>query len=272
MTNGDGLYDTNSILPGSYTLEFSKQGFDTFKRGPVPLQVGIVTVDAQLKVGTATEVVQVSSDQPLLKTEDAQVSTTLSTAQLDNLPNSNPSNGYTELLKLLPGATGVTAGQMNGGNNNPNSDPQFAQAINGTMPYFSSYLVDGGSIWLPHSANTDQGISESVSELNVIAVDAPSQYGGGGSVFNVILKSGTESISRLRLRLHPERRLQCEILLQQWRQSEAALQLLRRGDRRADPEEQNVLLLQLSRVEKPEQLIQHGYGANCSHVGRLFRS
>ncbi len=45
---------------------------------------------------------------PLLKTEDAQVSTTLSTTQLENLPNSNPSNGYTELLKLLPGATGVT--------------------------------------------------------------------------------------------------------------------------------------------------------------------
>jgi hypothetical protein len=60
------------------------------------------------------------------------------------------------------------------------------------MPYFSSYLIDGGSIWLPHSANTDQGLSESVSELNVIGTDASSQYGGGGSVFNVILKSGTD--------------------------------------------------------------------------------
>ncbi len=190
VTNNDGIYDTNSILPGNYTLEFSKQGFESFKRGPIPLQVGIVTVDGVLKIGSATEVIQVSSDEPLLKTEDAQVSTTLSTVQLDNLPNSNPSNGYTELLKLLPGATGVTNGNMNGGGGS-NADPQFDQAINGTMPYFSSYLVDGGSIWLPHSANTDQGISESVSELNVIATDAPSQYGGGGSVFNVILKSGS---------------------------------------------------------------------------------
>jgi hypothetical protein len=189
-TNNDGLYDTNSILPGNYTLTFNKQGFDTVKRGPVALQVEIVTVDAQLKVGSANEVIEVNaSDATLLKTEDAEVTTTLSTVQLDNLPNSNPSNGYTELLKLLPGATGVTSGNMNGGGGN-NSDPQFDQAINGTMPYFSSYLVDGGSIWLPHSANTDQGISEAVSELNVIATDAPSQYGGGGSVFNVILKSG----------------------------------------------------------------------------------
>src|ERR1700719_2122177 len=41
VTNNDGLYDTNSILPGNYTLEFSKQGFEKFKRGSVPLQVGI---------------------------------------------------------------------------------------------------------------------------------------------------------------------------------------------------------------------------------------
>ena len=191
VTNGDGLYDTNSILPGNYTVTFSKSGFETVKRGPIALQVGIITVDGQLKVGAASEVVEVSAaDAPLLKTEDAQVSTTLSTAQLDNLPNSNPSNGYTELLKLLPGATGVTGGNMSGGGGN-NADPSFDQAINGTMPYFSSYLVDGGSIWLPHSANTDQGISESVSEVNVIATDAPAEYGGGGSVFNVILKSGS---------------------------------------------------------------------------------
>ncbi len=191
VTNGDGLYDTNSILPGNYTLEFSKQGFETYKRGPVPIQVGIFTVDAVLQVGAANTVIQVSSDAPLLKTEDAQVSTTLSTTELQNLPNTDPENGYTYLLKMLPGSSSVAGGHQNGGGGN-NTDPQFDQTINGTMPYFSSFLVDGGSIWLPHSANTDQGLSESVSEVNVIATDAPAQYGGGGSVFNVITKSGTE--------------------------------------------------------------------------------
>ena len=192
VTNSDGLYDTNSILPGSYTLQFNKQGFDTFRRGPVPLEVGSpVTVDAQLKVGQASEVVQVTADTPLLKTEDAQVSTTLGTAELENLPNVDPENGYTYLLKLLPGASSVAGGHQTGGGGN-NADPQFDQVINGTMPYFSSYLVDGGSIWLPHSANTNQGQSESVAEVNVIATVASAQYGGGGAVFNVITKSGTE--------------------------------------------------------------------------------
>ena len=188
VTNGDGLYDTNSILPGDYTLEFSKQGFEKFKRGSVPLQVGIVTVDATLQVGAATQEVEVNSQAPLLKTEDAQVSTTLTTAQLDNLPNVDPQNGWTYLLKLIPGATSTPMGSNGGGSGD--EEPQADQAINGTMPYFSSFLVDGGSIWLPHSANIDQGLSESVSEVNVIATNAPAQYGGGGAVFNVISKSG----------------------------------------------------------------------------------
>ncbi len=48
------------------------------------------------------------------------------------------------------------------------------------------------SIWLPHSANIDQGESETVAEVNVITSTASAQYGGGGTVFNVISKSGTK--------------------------------------------------------------------------------
>lgn len=191
VTNGDGLYDTNSILPGSYTLEFTKEGFATVKRGPIPLQVGMVTVDANLKIGQATETVEVSSTAPLLKTEDAEVSTTLSTKQLADLPSVDPANGWSSLMKWLPGATSTPGGAMNGGGGGGDQNPGVDQAIAGTMPFFSSFLVDGGSIWLPHSANIDQGESETVAEVNVITSTATAQYGGGGNVFNLISKSGT---------------------------------------------------------------------------------
>jgi hypothetical protein len=191
VTNSEGIYDTNSILPGNYSIEFSKDGFATLKRSPIVLQVGTVTVDATLKVGSSRQVVEVTSAAPLLKTEDAQVSTTMTTQQLADLPSVNPANGWTSLMKWLPGATSTPGGAMNGGGGGGDQDPGVDQAIAGTMPYFSSYLVDGGSIWLPHSANIDQGESETVAEVNVITSTATAQYGGGGNVFNLISKSGT---------------------------------------------------------------------------------
>src|SRR6266436_844545 len=189
VTNSDGLYDTNSILPGNYTVAFSKDGFQKLLRGPFALQVGLVTVNGQLKVGSSNQVIEVTTEAPLLKTEDAQVGTTLSTEQLTYLPSVDPANGWTSLLKLLPGATSTPGGTNGGGSGDQN--PGVDQAIAGSMPFFSSYLVDGGSIWLPHSANIDQGESETVAEVNVITSTASAQYGGGGNVFNLISKSGT---------------------------------------------------------------------------------
>ena len=46
VTNSDGLYDTNSILPGSYTITFSKDGFQKLVVGPITLQIGLVILMA----------------------------------------------------------------------------------------------------------------------------------------------------------------------------------------------------------------------------------
>jgi hypothetical protein len=64
-------------------------------------------------------------------------------------------------------------------------------AINGTLPFYSSYLIDGGTIRLPHSANIDNQISESIAEVNVVATSFSAQYGSGGNVFNLISKTGS---------------------------------------------------------------------------------
>src|SRR5208337_5689122 len=86
VTNSVGIYDTNSILPGTYTITFSKAGFEKLVKTSIVLQVAIITVDAQLAVGATTQEVTVTSTLPALKTEDAQQSTTLATNQLTTLP------------------------------------------------------------------------------------------------------------------------------------------------------------------------------------------
>src|ERR1700684_92229 len=54
-TNRDGLYDTSSLVTGSYQITFTKDGFEKLVRGPITLQVGFTTVNAELKVGSTTQ-------------------------------------------------------------------------------------------------------------------------------------------------------------------------------------------------------------------------
>jgi hypothetical protein len=56
-TNHDGLYDTSSIVVGTYSVTFEKQGFSRFERSGISLEVGTSTVNAVLKVGSTTELV-----------------------------------------------------------------------------------------------------------------------------------------------------------------------------------------------------------------------
>jgi hypothetical protein len=186
VTNSVGLYDAVSILPGRYRITFLKEGFGKVVRDGIVLAVGAISVDAQLGVGATQQEVDVTADAALLKTETAEQSSTIPAATMDALPNVN--QDWQNIVKMIPGASGTpSSGQGSAGVSNPG----VSMAINGTLPYYSSYLSDGASIRLPHSANIggDQ-IFESVAEVQISTSTFTSQYGGGGDVFNLISKSG----------------------------------------------------------------------------------
>src|SRR5580765_2442803 len=59
-TNESGLYDVPFLVPGSYRIKFSKQGFRDFVREGIVLQIETIQVSITLRVGTTTEEVVVS--------------------------------------------------------------------------------------------------------------------------------------------------------------------------------------------------------------------
>jgi Carboxypeptidase regulatory-like domain/TonB dependent receptor len=185
-TNQDGLYDTSSIVIGSYKLTFSKEGFEELVRGPVSLQVGFTTVNAQLVVGSTKQTVTVSADVTLLKTETSEQSTTLEAKSMDQLPQVAGAAGvsWENFMILLPGATGTPGGSQ--GSSNPGQEV----AINGNLPY-SNILADGASTTLSHSQNANPAVFETVAELQVNSSTFSAQYGVGGVTFNQISKGGT---------------------------------------------------------------------------------
>jgi hypothetical protein len=176
-----GLYDTSAIVAGSYKLTFSKEGFGQLVRGPITLQVGITTVNAQLNVGSVSEQVVVHDDIPLLQTESHEQSTTLDSKTMQELPQVG--QDWENFTVLLPGAVGTSSG---GNASNPGQNV----SVNGNLPY-SNFLADGSSTTLVNSGNTDVSIFETVAELQVNTSSFSAEYGVGGVVFNQISKGGT---------------------------------------------------------------------------------
>jgi hypothetical protein len=175
-TNDAGLYDAVSIRPGKYSVTFSKEGFGRLIRDGITLEVGALSIDAQLMVGAAQQQIEVTAEAPLLKTDTGEQSSTLSTEVMAQLPNIG--QDWQSFEKFLPGFQGA---------NNANG----AMSINGTMPNYFNIMADGGSVMLPHSDNFDVAIFETVQEVQIQTSTFSAQYGIGGAVFNQISKGGT---------------------------------------------------------------------------------
>jgi hypothetical protein len=180
-TNKDGLYDTSSIVVGNYSVTFEKDGFSTFERKKITLQVGVSTVNAAMKIGSTKDEVVVNADLPLLDTESGQQATTFEAKTMAALPSVG--EDWQNFTILLPGSAGSTGSQ---GTVSPGQEV----AVNGNLPY-SNVLADGASTTLSHSQNSDVNTFETVAELQVSTSAFSAQYGIGGIIFNQISKGGT---------------------------------------------------------------------------------
>ncbi len=178
-TNDAGLYDAVSIRPGKYQVTFSKEGFNKLVRDAITLDVGVLSIDAQLTVGAAQQQIEVQAEAPILKTDTGEQSATLRSEVMTQLPNIG--QDWQKFENFLPGFQGA---------NNANG----ALSINGTMPNYFNIMADGGSVMLPHSDNFDVAIFETVQEVQIQTSSFSAQYGIGGAVFNQISKGGSNGI------------------------------------------------------------------------------
>src|SRR6476659_1646428 len=87
MTTDAGKYVFQELPPGVYNLTVKQTGFKTFSQQGIAVGgTQTVTVDVALQVGAVTETVEVHADASMLKTESAEVSTQISSENLNALP------------------------------------------------------------------------------------------------------------------------------------------------------------------------------------------
>jgi Carboxypeptidase regulatory-like domain/TonB dependent receptor len=188
VTNDSGVYDTSSIVAGTYKLTFAKPGFATLVRSSITVIVGPTSVNAQLSIGGVAQEVVVNTDIPLLKTENGEQSTTLNAETLAALPEVG--QDWTQFNILLPGAAGAPGGSQGSLAAAGSTAPGITVAVNGNLP-FSTVLSDGAETTLPASANSDILTQETIQELQVSTSAFSAQYGVGGILYNQISKGGT---------------------------------------------------------------------------------
>jgi hypothetical protein len=174
VTNDAGIYDALSILPGNYTITFGKEGFSKLVKQGIDLRIQVITVNAQLAVGTSSQTVEVNAQGTLLRTEGAEQGATLQSDVIQQLPNVG--QNWTNFTQTLPGVTGS-------GTN---------ISVNGAQHFEMGFYADGGNVILPRSNNMDYLSNfESIEQVEIITSNFNAQYGSGTAVFNQISKSGT---------------------------------------------------------------------------------
>jgi len=137
VTNSEGSFLVSSLLPGSYTIATETTGFKRSVKTGLQVVIGWVTsASISLEVGAVTETVTVTaSGDEALQTEQSQISGTLSTRKVEDLPSNGAGGGIDTLALLIPG---VIANRTGGTNTNGTG-----LSVNGNRGRSNNFQIDG---------------------------------------------------------------------------------------------------------------------------------
>lgn len=203
QSNESGVYAFPSLVPAIYNIEAKAKGFKAKIVTGIELHAGESrTVPAlSLEVGTESETVTVSATSEMIPVENGQRNVVLSTADLAKIPIVG--RDTTELIRVLPGATTMSAG---GGltDNSPMFNAQVVHVQNSSVGMgmnISGAIYRGGTSLLSDGANIidvgNMGASLSVvnpnmtSEVSVQASNFGADVPFGPVVISTISKSGS---------------------------------------------------------------------------------
>jgi hypothetical protein len=192
QTNESGDFAFPEVPVGTYSFTFDLKGFKTNIRKNVTLLLNqVLTLNTTMQIGEAREVVEVTSEAPLVDTTTTQLGAVVNDRAVSQLPL-NARDTY-QFLQLQPGVMS-TVGSSNSvvyGN-----DRAGAVSVNGGRGRSNNFSVNGGDandqfVNLP----TVQPSPDSIEEFRVLTNTFDAEYGrNSGSVVNVVTKSGTNQL------------------------------------------------------------------------------
>jgi Carboxypeptidase regulatory-like domain/TonB dependent receptor len=189
-TNSNGDYSFPQVSVGTYRMEFDLGGFKKNLQRGVNVDLNqVVTVNSVLQVGATREIVEVTSEAPLVDTTSTQLGSIMDAQQVSNMPL-NARDTYA-LLQLQPGVQGVGGSDLFYGSN-----VAGGVSVNGGRSRSNNFSVNGGDgNDLFVNSPAVQPTPDSIAEFRVLSNTFDAEYGrNSGAVINVVTKSGTNSL------------------------------------------------------------------------------
>ncbi|MBV9769887.1 MAG: TonB-dependent receptor [Bryobacterales bacterium] len=197
--SGTGNFTIAQLPAATYELSVTVPGFKKYVRTGIIVDVAaIVRADAVLEVGATTESVVVNAESPILKTESTEVSYTVPTETLDDLPiltlsGAPPGFGNSSGLgnirnplasvQLLPGTNFATDNTLR-----INGLPSSSQTIN-------IEGQDASNGFWKQETQINQAGADAIQEVTIQTSNYAAEYGqAGGGYFNYTMKSGTNQL------------------------------------------------------------------------------
>nr|HQU91737.1 carboxypeptidase regulatory-like domain-containing protein [Pyrinomonadaceae bacterium] len=207
VTSGEGFYRFSALSPGTYSVSVEKDNFSKTVIDDVKVDAEATKgQDVVLQPGSISEVVTVQAEGAPLQTEDASIRRTVTTQEIQRLPQIGR-DPY-ELIRLSPGIVGL--GARNGDGNSvglPNTsgpggsnssifqtENQVPISANGQRVSSNNYQVDGVSVnsqsWGGAAIITPS--QEIVKEIQVVTSTYSAEDGrNAGASIKTITQNGT---------------------------------------------------------------------------------
>jgi len=228
-TDAAGYYSIPNLLEGMYDLSVSASGFRPYTQKGVRVPINMVTrIDATIRVGAVTEQVTVEASAAVLQTAKADVSVSLDTPAIGNLPLSNYRNFQT-LINLVPGST--PARFQNAVTDTPGR--ALTTNVNGMERGANNTRLDGSAdilVTMPHHAVYVPPV-ESIEEVHISTNNFDAEQGmTGGAAITVVTKSGTNDFHGSAFALHDNSALRAFL----WDEKRAGVKKKPKGTRNID--------------------------------------
>lgn len=187
----DGNYSFPLVPVGNYSIHYVATGFkESIVHNITVILNQVVTMNQVMVLGNNQEVVDVTSEAPIVDTTSTQLGAIVDSKEVVVLPL-NTRDTY-QLLQLQPG---VMSNAGSSDNIAYGSDDPGVVSVNGGRGRSNNFNVNGGDandlfVNLP----TVQPNPDSIEEFRVLTNTFDAEYGrNSGAIINVVTKSGTNN-------------------------------------------------------------------------------